>query len=127
MARGHACGFTGQELTHEKIAPMGLIDDIEKGQRMSGSSFVLRLHCTSQGDSPADLWDFTEQAPLPGWEYVGWCPSGATEKPDSGWPGMDHHVAVMLQNAKEEEVWLHVPVTRKMLDAISPVLYRSRT
>lgn len=95
-----------------------IAEDIKKRIRLPGNRFPATLHCTRQGDPPHEIWDFSQGEPRPGWIYLGWCPSGATGKPGSGWPGMDHHVAVLLGNSAEEEVWLHVPVSREMLGAI---------
>jgi len=98
------------------VSPVAI--DISKNKRLDSTNFSEYTHCVRQGDRPNDLWDFKKAIPKDGWNYLGWCPSAATCKPESGWSGMDHHVAVLLCNDKEEEVWLHVPVTDEMIYAI---------
>lgn len=87
-----------------------LLSDIQAGQRLPSNRFTLHLHCSRQGDTPLDLWDFEKMQPQPGWTYVGWCPAASTVIPTSGW-GKDYPIAVLVENARGEEVWCHVPAT----------------
>lgn len=89
-----------------------LYDDIENRHRMNSAHFTLEEHCSRQGDSPLDLWDFQNGRPQIGWKYVGWVPSASTCIPTSNW-GKDYPIAVMLENKSGERVWLHVAATPK--------------
>ena len=93
-----------------------LLSDILAGRRMASHHFSLQLHCSRQGDTPVDLWDFEKRRPQLGWKYVGWCPAASTVIPVSGW-GTDYPIAVMVENTREEQVWCHVPATPDLVSA----------
>lgn len=102
--------------TMDAEADKTLLSDIQAGQRMASHHFSLQLHCSRQGDTPLDLWDFEKMQPQPGWKYVGWCPAASTVIPTSNW-GKDYPIAVMVENAREEQVWCHVPATPELVAA----------
>jgi hypothetical protein len=93
-----------------------LLSDIEAGRRLDARLFTLFEHCGRQGDRPLDLWDFEQLRPKAGWIYLGWCPAAATPVPRSNW-GEDYPIAVLLENAKGERVWLHTPATPTLVAA----------
>ena len=91
-----------------------LQSDIEEGRRMNATRFTSSLHCSRQGESPLELWDFEQSQPQPGWRYIGWCPSAATVLPASNW-GRDYPIAVLLENDMGGEVWCHTPATPELI------------
>ncbi len=93
-----------------------LLSDIENRRRLPSHKFSLHEHCTRQGDSPLDLWDFEKMRPQLGWTYVGWCPSASTVIPKSNW-GADYPIAVLLESDAGETVWCHVPATPELISA----------
>lgn len=93
-----------------------LLSDIEAGQRLDARLFTEFEHCSRQGDSPLELWDFEQLQPQPGWIYLGWCPAAATCIPRSNW-GEDYPLAVLLENQAGERVWLHTPATSALVAA----------
>jgi hypothetical protein len=102
-------------LSKKPVKPVKtLASDIEEGRRLSGALFPASRHCSRQGDSPLDLWDFENSKPCYGWHYVGWCPSGATAIPKSNW-GKDYPIAVLLENETGGEVWVHTPATPELI------------
>lgn len=93
-----------------------LIEDVRDGVRLPSYRFSLCEHCSRQGDSPVDLWDFEGLVPINGWKYVGWCPSASTCIPRSSW-GVDCPIAVLLENGVGEFVWCHVSATPALIGA----------
>ena len=102
----------------------GLLHDLASGKRLSNAEFTVYQHCIAQGDRPDSLWNFRKCQPQPGWNYLGWCPSDATAKPETGWGGaeVEWHVAVLLENGASEKVWLHIPCNQAMRVVASHVI-----
>lgn len=99
-----------------------LIDDISNGVRLNSLLFSRKNHIGILGYSSAEVWDHEENIPRKPWEYIGWCPASATEKPESNWQSKDFTLAVMLFNKynvdrDDEKVWLHVKPSDKEVAA----------
>ncbi len=95
-------------------ANKSLETDIRDGVRLSSNKFTLHEHCSRQGDSPLDIWDFENMKPVCGWSYVGWCPSASTVLPNSSW-GVDYPIAVLLENESGERSWCHIKTTGQLI------------
>jgi hypothetical protein len=100
----------------EPLVGRRLIDDVAGNIRLASWNFPLVEHCSRQGDSPLDLWDFDAMVPVAGWVYLGWCPSASTCVPKSNW-GKDYPIAVLLENSRGERSWCHVPATGALISA----------
>lgn len=92
---------------------MSLLEDIKNGTRLPSYKFSFREHCSMQGETPLDLWDFERGVPINGWKYVGWCPSESTAIQKSNW-GDGYPIAVLLEDEHGVTTWCHVRATDEM-------------
>lgn len=90
-----------------------LLLDMQERRRMNSAEFTLYEHCFQQGLNPTEIWQFEEQRPCFGWNYIGWCPASSTVIPKSNW-GQDYPLAVLLENDRGERAWCHVPATAEL-------------
>lgn len=93
-----------------------LLEDVQKGVRLASHLFTLSEHCSRQGESPIDLWDFQTMQPINGWRYVGWCPAASTVLPESSW-GSGYELAVLVENAVGVRIWFHAKATPDLVMA----------